>query len=185
MSGTTTANSLLPSAVGGPGGAQVPLQAPGPALPDRHLQTLGSVRQQAQAHFDAVEKAVGRMDRVREQLSLLGEKGDVVTPEDVVESAGKLVGAGEDPLAIAGLLADMPEAPGEQLAAWVGQHAATTAVKEAQLEAVATQARHALAVASLHNIMAHSLTPAGQGPAMQPAAAPNSLLPSPSNTGAP
>ena len=139
----------------------------GPAPGDIH-PALADAHSQASAMFDQTTKAVARMDKIRTELTGLAKKGSAITPEDVIQGAGKLVGGGEDPMQMASLMADMPTNGGDALAAWVAQHAATTAAKEAQLKSAHDVARHSLGVASVHKLAAQSMMPQGQGPAMQP-----------------
>lgn len=110
------------------------------------------------AAFEATNKALAGMDSLRQSLARLTEKGDVVTPEDVIEEAGKLVGRGLDPMALAGVLADMPQQGGGQaLAGWLAQHAMAAAASEQQIKAQNNVARHAMGVSALHELMGHSI----------------------------
>lgn len=161
-SGGNGANPLMPMQGASPGEPSGSPEAPGvhPALADTHSQ--------ASAQFDATTKAVARMDKIRTELTGLAKKGSAVTPEDVIQGAGKLVGGGEDPMQLASLMADMPTNGGDALAAWVAQHAATTAANEAKLKSAHDVARHSLGVASVHKLAAQSMMPQGQGRAMKP-----------------
>src|SRR6202012_2972788 len=119
---------------------------------------LQAAHDQASAQYAATGKAMGRMDKIRTGLGALTKMGSAVTPEDVIEGAGKLVAGGESPMEVASLLADMPQG-GEALTAWLAEHTATTAAKEAQIKSVHEAARHQLGVSSIHALAAHSLNP--------------------------
>jgi hypothetical protein len=160
-----------------------PAQASGPSQPMFHGD-LGDAHIQAMEQFKAVKVALGRTQRVADELQSLVHLGDLVTPEDVVKGAGNLVAHGEDPLQLAGYLADMPPQPGEALADWVGQHAQAMMVNEQKLLQAANAARHQLGVSSLHMLAAHSIRPQGQGPALTPGATDNALAPADTSKGA-
>jgi hypothetical protein len=152
----------------------------GPSAPAHPLEAQLAA---AQAQFKATGMAVSRMEKIRAQMASLAKLGPSVTPEDVIEHAGKLVSGGEDPVQLAGLMSDMPVNGGEALAAWVAMHEQTTAQNEAKLAQAHEAARHQLGVASLHELVRHSMEGGGasaQHPpnALAPAANPQSQSPS-------
>jgi hypothetical protein len=73
------------------------------------------------------------LDHLRAQLDRLMEMGDMVRPEDVIESAGKLVGHGIGAENLARIMSDMPAQGGEGLAGWVRMHDVTVTGAEQQL----------------------------------------------------
>lgn len=136
----------LGSAAAGPGSA--------PAAPSTLRQRLLLAHSAAKSMFEKTGELVGRTDRARVQLEHLTALGDMIAPEDVIKSAGRLVAGGEDPLALAGLLADMPDNP-QALQGWVAQHAQQAAQTEQQVLQTHAAARHQLGVSALHVLQAH------------------------------
>src|SRR5271163_229728 len=147
------------------------LQTPGQPAPVQatgswqHTPVLTQVHDQARARFDATSKATKSVDQFQSGLGALSKMGDSVTPEDVIQEAGKLVAGGQDPATLAGFLADMPSSGGQALAGWVEAHLQTVQQAEAQTAAAHGQARHALGVSALHGLIAHSLNPQSAAPA--------------------
>lgn len=148
--------------------AAVPATAPHPLA--THLSALADAHSQAQANFAATSKVMSSLAQVREQMISLVKLGDTIQPEDVMTAAGKLVGHGQDPMAIVGLLADMPETGGEPMAAWIAQHAEMIIAKSQEAAQVHAATQHQLGVAGMTSLVAHSLggQPSGQ---IQPAQA--------------
>jgi hypothetical protein len=146
-----------------------PPSASGIPLSADHASTLAS---QSSAHYSALAKADKMASVARKQLDKLSGMGDSVSPEDVIDSAGKMVASGIDPMQMAGVLADMPEGSGEALAGWVAQHAKAAEVKYAQLQQALAASRHAMGVAALHDLVGHQLP--GRPQAASP---PNPLMP--------
>lgn len=119
-------------------------------------QVLHGAHGQAKAAYDQTGKALGILDHMRKGLERLSDKGDMVTSEDIISEAGKLVAHGIDPMALAGILAEMPqEGGGEALGGWIMSHAIQAAQAEAQVMAAHEAARHQMGVTALHVIMAH------------------------------
>jgi hypothetical protein len=135
-----------------PGGPHGPLPTGPDQLQARHAQT--------RAWFDTTGETVRRLGDLRGELDSLVAKGTAITPEHVIESAGRLVGRGADPRGLAGLLADMPEGA-EPLLAWLRQHEAVLAQNEAQAQRAHEATRHALGVSALHQIIGHTIDPEG------------------------
>ncbi len=130
-----------------------------------HGQHIPSNHAKAQSHFDFMDskrKLVEQMDQGFEKLLA---KGMDIQPEDVIDEAADLIDKGADPQALAGQLAQMPTSGGEALYQWVEQLAQGI---EASIQNVHTsheQARHGLAVSSLHQLMHSELSNQGQGAA--------------------
>lgn len=122
------------------------------------LQTrLIAAHDNARAAFEKTAELVRRADQVRKGLAKLTKMGDQVTHEDVVGEAGKLVAKGEDPLVLAGLLADMPaDGGGEALAGWVAAHAQQAGQTEQQILQAHEAAKHQMGVAAIHVLQAAS-----------------------------
>lgn len=118
-------------------------------------KTLLQQHNRNKAAFEATGKALKQLDTIRKGLEHLADKQDVVTMEDVVEEAGKLVAHGIDPVALAGVLADAPqEGGGEALGGWVASHAQTAAGAEQQLMAQHNLLRHQVGMSAIHMMMA-------------------------------
>ena len=161
-------------------GAGAPQGTPAPPAPpsDPHSPLRGrllSSHSAAKAQFDKTSELVSRADRARTGFLALTSLGDSVSPEDVIGEAGKMVAAGEDPLVLAGVLADMPSnGGGAALAGWVQAQMAKAQQMEAQIMQAHNAARHQLGVSALHVLQAH-----GPGQ-ISPSPAPNPLAPAPS-----
>lgn len=156
-------NPLAPSGAVGPSGADPGggnlLQSGGGASapgPGDMMAGLEKDHHLAAARYQKLAQARKLLDSVREQMDELAKMGDVVTTEDVVKAAGKLVAEGLTPVAMASLLADMP-ADGPALAGWVAKHDQEVNQREAQLAPVLKLARHEMGTAALRTIAAHSL----------------------------
>lgn len=143
-----------------------------------HAGLLDSVHQDAQNRYAATGKALGHMVQMGEEMAALAKLGDTVTPEDVISGAGKIVAqGGASPVALAGLLADMPQGGGPGLAAWVAGHAQTLTANVQQISAMHNQNRHQLGVAALHSLAAQARQAPGGAPAMAPQAPGSALAP--------
>jgi len=110
----------------------------------------------ASARLDKLDAAGALLGKVRTELDSLVKMGDTVSQDDVIKSSGKLVAAGLAPMAVAGLLADMPQAGGEALQAWVRQHDMQVRQREQQLATVHAQARHQAGIAGMQLLAGHS-----------------------------
>jgi hypothetical protein len=131
--------------------------APGPDAIAGLRSRLLQAHAMAKAQFDKTSDLVARADRVRSGLQSLTALGDMITPEDVIKEAGKLVAGGADPLVLAGVLADMPQnGGGEALQGWVGMHVQQAAAAEQQVMQVHALAQHHLGTTALHALQAHT-----------------------------
>jgi len=107
-----------------------------------------SEHQQLASGYKKLTEAKTLLDKVRAGMDSLAALGDMVSHEDVVKEAGKLVAAGLDPSAMASILADMPP-EGEALQAWVTQHDQQIAQREQQLEQVQGLVRHEMGTSAM------------------------------------
>lgn len=112
------------------------------------LDQAHSQHSQLSAGYKKLTEAKAMLDKVRLSMDSLVSLGDMVSHEDVVKEAGKLVAAGMDPTSMAGILADMPP-EGEALAAWVQQHDQDIVQREQQLEQVQGLVRHELGTSAM------------------------------------
>lgn len=106
------------------------------------------------AQFTKLAEARSMLDKVRVELTSLDKLGDLVTSEDVIRGAGKLVAAGLSPMAMAKLLSDLPE-QGPAINAWLASHAQAVGQREQQLDPVLAEARHQLGVSALRALAGH------------------------------
>lgn len=176
MSSIGTPNPLDPAA-----GASTPVS--GPKFPDPGPigKAVGMAHTTAKAQYQKLAESSSRLDDVRQQLDRLQGMGDAVEQDDVIKAAGLLVGKGLSPMAMAGLLADMPEG-GEALTAWVAQQAQQVTQREQQLAPLKSGARQALGSAALHSLAldhVQKMVDAAQrpGPTPPPASPGNMLAP--------
>jgi hypothetical protein len=134
------------------------------------VQRLGARHDQVKAQYQQVGEALGRLDAVKNGLANLAKLGDMVTSDDVVKEAGKLVAAGLDPKALASLMSEMP-ARGQALALWLSQHATGAAAREAQLVPVLQSLRYSMGQNALHLLAADhldSMAQSASAPEMTP-----------------
>ena len=119
--------------------------------------TLMQEHGRAKAMFKDATENLRKLDALRKSLDKLSDKQDMVTMEDIVHEAGKLVTHGLDPVALAGVLADAPqEGGGEALGGWVASHAQTAAMGEQQLLVQRDLAKHQVLTSGMHLLMAHA-----------------------------
>lgn len=102
--------------------------------------------------YAKLKEARGRMDVIQNVLGKLVELGTNVSPDDVVDSAGKIVAAGVSPEGMASMLAEMPEQP-ELLAAWLAEHKGVIDQKEKELDLVTRNVQHEMGVQALRGLL--------------------------------
>lgn len=142
---------------------------PPPAGPAPYMTDAGPIARganpldDAHSYHKAVHAKLSNADRllkrIREEMDKLVTMGDVVSPEDVVAAAGRVVGHGVPAKEMATLLATMPTQAGQGLAQWVQLHhgqlqqeeAMVAQAKEAALHRMGTSAVRALAASDLQN----------------------------------
>lgn len=150
--------------------------SPGPQ-PPAGPSGLEQFHGQMAAHSAKLGEADQTLQKTRGELAKLASMGDAVTPEDVIKGAGALVAHGLSPIAMASLLADMPEG-GVALQGWVQQHLQGLEQREQQLSQVQGQVRHQQTQAALH-LLARDHVAQSAGAAMGAQAQPQPL---PSNS---
>lgn len=143
---------------------------PGPASP------LFATASAQKAQFTKLAEARSMLDKVRVELTSLDKLGDLVTSEDVIRGAGKLVAAGLSPMAMAKLLSDLPE-QGPAINSWLASHAQAVAQREQQLDPVLAEARHQLGVSALRALAGHHVEQSLQQAPGATSPAPNDLAP--------
>lgn len=172
MSAPGEANPMMIPAAAGAG---VP---PGPMPPEHHpglMQYLGQGLDMATVKLDKLDAAARLLSATRAEMDSLAKMADLVTHEDVVRGASKLVAAGLSAGAVAGLLADMPP-DGPALAGWIAEQDQQVHQREAQLAQAHALARHQTALAGVRTLMGHSMAPPEAPAAAMPAAG-NPMMP--------
>lgn len=124
----------------------------------------------ARQQFNITQKGMNQYVLLKRELTSLAQMGDMVTADDVVNSAGKLVAAGFDPRKMATLLADMPEG-GQALSAWLGKTAAQATINHAKLSQTHEGFRHNLGIEAMKSLGAQHI--AGPDPSIPLAAGGN------------
>jgi hypothetical protein len=149
--------------------AAPPQAPPQTAPPQGPPQTLESFAEGLGAKYEKLMQAGEMLSRVRESMDALVALQDVVTPEDVIDQAGKLVSAGLDSSSVVAILAEMPD-NSEALQAWVQTQNANVQEREAQLEEVTRDIRHQMGVVGLKMVLKTGAASPGeaspQGPAL-------------------
>jgi hypothetical protein len=121
------------------------------------LKSLQDSHSASSARFKATSSAMKLLKFSAGQMADLVKSADMVSPEDVIKAAGKMVSRGSTPENMATTLASMPTQPGEQLAAWVKQRAEGLEALSAQAAQAHEQARHGLGVDALREIIGHTV----------------------------
>lgn len=112
------------------------------------------VFKQSQAQFELVSKAKINVDRIQNELDKLLDKGDVVQPDDVIASAGKIVSSGMPAKQMATLLAQMPEQRGEILSGWLKSQSQILQEQIQQLAPIYAVSKHQMGVNALRLLVA-------------------------------
>jgi hypothetical protein len=159
------------------GGNQTPTDGGLPPSFTNSRQTLADQHERNREMFKQTGEALKRIDVVRQALTRLSQKQDLINMDDIVEEAGKLVSHGIDPVALAGVLADAPQqGGGEALAGWIANRTQIATQGEQQMQVQHALAQHNMGVSAMHMLMAHAngqtlMPPAptnGNGLAAQP-----------------
>lgn len=119
------------------------------------IEAMDQQHRQTRAQLDKLEEQAARQRVVREQLNYLKTLGDLVSEEDVVKSASKIVASGTPPMMMATLLADMPSGS-EAIRDWIAGQEKAFAQKEAQMSQVLGGLRHQTGLAALRLLAADS-----------------------------
>lgn len=111
----------------------------------------------AKAVYDQLTKAKGMLDHMRREMDQLVQKGDTVSPDEVVSAAGRVVGHGVGAREMAMMLADMPQMAGQGLAAWLAAHDQGVRQQEAHVAQMLQVAAHRYGVAGVGMLAADAL----------------------------
>src|SRR5215467_14499866 len=189
---------------GGPPPSEGPPSRGRSGGPPGPMDELMARHDYVKSQHDILTKARGMLDHMRREMDQLTRMGDTVQPTDVIAAAGRLVGHGVGARELATIMADMPTAGGQGLAAWLAAHDAGVTQQEGHVEMMLNLTGHALGQTSMqilagihmHQRAAQALSqanragplsprpisaPAGQGPAMSP----NALAPTGAGGGMP
>jgi hypothetical protein len=149
-----------PASTPGPnltGGPAAPMGMPDP------LSGIAQAHNAAKVRLAKTTQATQMLGSIRSELEHLAGMEDMVTQDDVVKSAGKLVGAGATPNELASLLADMPP-DGQGLANWVQDHLASVDAREAQVGPAHEMAKHSVAATGIQMLTGQHVMGAQQTP---------------------
>lgn len=156
-------NDLSPLPAGSPQGGLGLRQLASPrnnqgAAADPLTQQTQQQHDGAKAVYDQLSKARGMLDHMRREMDGLVQKGDVVTPDEVISAAGRVVGHGVGAREMAMMLADMPQMAGQGLAAWLAAHDQGIAQQEAHVNQMLMVAAHRYGMAGLGMAAADDVT---------------------------
>jgi len=112
--------------------------------------------QSDRAQLDKLHTALEQTDSLKDEFAGLEKLGPNVGPDDVLEAAGRGVEGGLDPMAMASILSDMPQA-GPAIQSWLQQHSQNLAKTEQQIQQQAAVTAHSLGVSAMKVIAAHTL----------------------------
>lgn len=131
------------------------------------LDMLDTAHSHAKAMFDQTNEAMTKLRAISAALKGLADKSDMVSPDDVVKAAGKLVGAGHfSAPEMATILSDMPATGGQGLASWISMHLESATQNLAKLTPIHQVVKHEMGVSAMRALGAH--VAAGQGAAPAP-----------------
>jgi hypothetical protein len=118
------------------------------------MNPLEAQHDAALSMYDKTSEWMWHQQTLSDALSKLGKLGDLVTADDVIKAAGKLVSTGtHSPMEMASILADMPQAGSSAIASWLQALAAKNAQTTQQVTAMHKQAQHKLGVAAMGLLM--------------------------------
>jgi hypothetical protein len=113
--------------------------------------------QHHKAVYEKVRTAVQQTRHLRTGLDKLLTLGDMVTPEDVMQEAGRVVARGIGAREMAVLLSEMPTQGGQQLQQWLAVHDASLRNHEVMAQQALDLTRHRMGVTALQAMAAHSV----------------------------
>jgi len=118
-----------------------------------------SLLNKVKAQFTHIGEVKSNLDGISKLLDKLTDLGDVVTEDDIVKTAGQIVGKGWMPAdQMAGILADMPpNGGGTALAKWVLAHDIQIKQQLLQVTQLQEMAGHQMGVTA-HQAVVEALT---------------------------
>lgn len=132
------------------------------------LQAVHSAHRKMSAAYDKVTESKSQLGHVRKEIDKLVDLGDLVSEDDVIKSAGRLVGHGLGSETLAEILSTMPANKGQSLAAWVQNLDKQVGEREFQLEHIHNGMRHALGQSGMRVLAAEHLANQPQPEQQQP-----------------
>ena len=169
-----------------PGGPRLPRhsRSDGTYTPPGPLDQVHANLDMAEAQHKQNMQAFDVLDKVRGELDDLMNLGDMVRPEDVIQSAGRLVGHGFGAENLAQLLSDMPTMGGQGLASWIRMHDITVTQAEMQLRQASYVTQSRMGIAAIKSLAASQLEhAAGQDKGGEPSAPPITSIQNPLGPG--
>lgn len=145
---------------GGQGNTPMPME-------NQIASAANAAHARVRAFYDKIQESRNTLGHVRQEMDRLMKMGDMVTEEDVIQGAGRLVGHGLGAERLAEMLATMPTTGGQALAGWVAQQDSTVSAAEFRVKHQEIGAAHALGTAALRGLAANHLK-ASQGSVAQP-----------------
>lgn len=120
------------------------------------LKGLSNELAATKAQWNKVRGVLSVTTMAKEELGELQKLGPTVGAEDVIESAGRIVGNGMSPQEMAAELANLPQG-GQAIAGWLADTETKLGGQQTQLEAIAEGLRHQMAVQATHVLLAHDM----------------------------
>lgn len=173
----------LPSSQG-PQPQAGPQMPPGQGMPQQAAPQAPDSLAHVETSYNKLKEAQGLLTKVKGGLDHLVTLGDTVTTDDIVQTAGKLIGGGITAEGMASLLAQMPDSNPEQLMMWIAERDKDVTQRIAQTDQMAQQFRHEMGTLAVKKIMGN-----GQAEQAMPAqdesapAGPNDMTPASTGAG--
>ena len=111
------------------------------------IESLAEQHSMTQARYQKLMSSDKMMEKVKGELDKLVTLGDLVEPEDVVKSAGRLVAGGLGAVPMAGMLAEMPD-NSQALQQWLAQHSEQVGKRIDAIKPALAVARHEMGVSA-------------------------------------
>jgi hypothetical protein len=121
------------------------------------LDEVDAQHDYAKSVYDTITKARTMLEHMRREMDGLTRMGDTITPNDVIQAAGRVVSHGVNAHELAGIMVDMPTQSGQGLAAWVAQQDALIQQQEVHTEMIQSIARQKMGVAAIRAIAGSQL----------------------------
>jgi len=132
-----------------------PAMPPGQGMPQQGAPQAPDTLAHVEASYNKLREAQGLLSKVKNGLDHLVTLGDTVTTDDIIQTAGKLIGGGITPEGMASLLAEMPDSNPEQLMMWIAQRDQDVTQRIKQTDAMAQAFRHEMGTLAVRKIMAN------------------------------
>lgn len=138
-----------------------------PMPSEEHVASAAAAaHDKVRAFYDKIQEGRQQLTEVRKEMDRLLKMGDMVTEDDVIQGAGRLVGHGLGAESMAEMLASMPTTGGQALAGWVSVHDQQVKQAEFHVKHMEIGAAHALGQAAIRSLAAAHLVATKQQPNM-------------------